>query len=169
MGLFIPDYMCETIYDIPISFFENNGIKHIFLDIDNTLVSYDTPTPTGQNIEWFNKLRDSGIDICLVSNNDEKRVKTYASGLDIEYISDAHKPLTGAYKSLMTNKGIDRKTVCAVGDQIFTDVLAAKLIGAKAVKVSPVKAVENTFFRIKRFFEVPFVKYYLFKHRKDNI
>ena len=165
MGLFIPDYMCETIYDIPKSFFVENGVKHIFLDIDNTLVSYDTPLPTEENIKWLDGLRMNGISVYFVSNNYEQRVKTFASGIGLEYIADAHKPLTGAYKKLMLDKGIDKNEVCAVGDQIFTDVLAAKLIGAKAVKVSPVKAVENTFFKVKRFFEVPFVKYYYYTHR----
>lgn len=168
MGLLVPDLMCESVYDIPKTYFSDNGIKSIFLDIDNTLVSYNDKHPTESNREWLTELAESGIKVVLVSNNSKERVETFAEGLGVDYIYDARKPLTKAYKSLITRHKLDKKHIAVVGDQIFTDVLAGKLIGALTVVVEPIEKVENAFFRLKRVGEVPFVAYYRFKHRNDG-
>ena len=57
--MFIPDYMFDTVYDIPLQLFSENGIEGLFLDIDNTLVPYEIATPTDENIVWFEKLKQS--------------------------------------------------------------------------------------------------------------
>ena len=44
--MFIPDYMFDTVYDIPTELFKENGIKCLFLDIDNTLAPYECDVPT---------------------------------------------------------------------------------------------------------------------------
>lgn len=169
MSLFIPDLICETIYDIPISFFDKRGIKHLFLDIDNTLVSYNTPKPTKKNLAWFAMLEKCGIKIYFVSNNSSLRVKSFAEGIDAECIPDAHKPIPKAYNELIRSHGLSKKSIAAVGDQIFTDVLAARLAGlGAAVVVTPVEKVENTFFRFKRACEVPFIKRYYRKYAKEK-
>jgi predicted HAD superfamily phosphohydrolase YqeG len=46
----------------------------------------------------------------------------------------------------------------AVGDQIFTDCIAAHRAGIRFAIVKPIQPVESKFFRIKRFFERPFVR-----------
>ena len=56
--MFIPDYMFDTVYDIPVELFTENGIKCLFLDIDNTLVPYEIAEPTKENLEWFEKLHN---------------------------------------------------------------------------------------------------------------
>ena len=45
-----------------------------------------------------------------------------------------------------------------MGDQIFTDCIAAHRAGIRFALVKPIKDKETLFFRIKRFFERPFVK-----------
>ena len=168
MGLLIPDLMCDSVYDIPKSYFAQNGIESIFLDIDNTLVPYNDRLPTEKNKMWLSELAKSGIKVILVSNNSKERVETFAKDLEVDYIHDARKPLTKAYKSLIAKHKLDKKHIAVVGDQIFTDVFAGKLIGALTVVVEPIEKVENTFFKMKRLGEVPFVAYYRFKHRNDG-
>ena len=83
--MFVPNYMFDTVYDIPFELFEENGIKCLFLDIDNTLVPYEIALPTKENIEWFEKLQCMGIKLFFVSNNHADRVDKYAEGLGIPY------------------------------------------------------------------------------------
>ena len=38
--MFIPNYMFDTVYDIPLELFEENGIKYIFFDMNLLLPIY---------------------------------------------------------------------------------------------------------------------------------
>ena len=44
-----------------------------------------------------------------------------------------------------------------VGDQIFTDVLAARLAGVYSILVDPIEPEKTRFFRLKRRLERPFL------------
>ena len=50
--------------------------------------------------------------------------------------------------------------VLFVGDQIFTDCLAAHRAGVDCYLVKPIKSKETFFFRLKRAFEKPFLSIY---------
>lgn len=39
--IFYPDYYCDKVTDITIDLLEENGIKGLILDVDNTLIDYD--------------------------------------------------------------------------------------------------------------------------------
>lgn len=166
--MFVPDYMFETVYDIPFELLEKNNITCLFLDIDNTLVPYDSPLPTKENLEWFEKLSQHGIRAVFVSNNDLSRVEKYAAGLGIPFEAKAGKPKVDKYKRIAERCSVDLKNCAAVGDQIFTDVVAAALLGVPSFLVKPIKDVETPFFKFKRFFEKPFLYAYRRKHRTEN-
>jgi len=167
MSLFIPDLMCDTVYDIPQDYYTENRVKYIFLDIDNTLVSYGTPKPTKENLEWLNKLRSLDITVIFMSNNHYDRVTEYTKGLGLWCVPDVGKPSVKAYKEIIHDFGIDKKHALAVGDQIFTDVFSAKRLGIKAVMVKPVEPVENLFFKFTRLLEKPFVFSYKQKMKRE--
>ena len=164
--MFIPDYMFDTVYDIPVELFTENGIKCLFLDIDNTLVPYEIAEPTKENIEWFEKLQSMGITLFCVSNNHADRVDKYANGLDIKYEYDAGKPFIKKYKKLAEENGIKLSECACVGDQIFTDVWAADRLGVKSFLVQPINDVKTKFNKFKRLMEKPFVRIYKRRQRK---
>ncbi len=166
MALLIPDFICDTVYDIPLSFFEEKGIKLLFMDIDNTLVTYDDPYPVEKNHLWFDSLKEKGIDVVFVSNNNDKRVSEYASKTDFKYYADAKKPFCSIHKKVMKEKGLKPFECASVGDQIFTDVLAAHFAGCCGVLVSPIKDLTGLFTRFKRICEKPFISAY--KKRKGG-
>lgn len=156
--MLVPDYYFDTVYDIPLALLKREKVRCLLLDIDNTLVPYDVETPTEQNRAWLKSLADAGIQVLFVSNNNAERVERFAKGLSIPYAADAGKPFTKKYRALTGEYGFSPRECATVGDQIFTDVFAGSLFGAKRILVRPIKNVENTFFRVKRFFEVPFVR-----------
>ena len=160
MALLIPDLFCDTVYDIPLSFFEEKGIKLLFMDIDNTLVTYDDPYPVEKNLLWFDSLKRKGIDVVFVSNNNEERVKKYASQTGFQYFADSRKPFCKIHKQIMKNRGLKPFECASVGDQIFTDVLAAHLAGCCGVLVPPIKDLTGAFTRFKRLLEKPFINAY---------
>ncbi len=168
MALFIPDLFCETIYDIPVSFFTDRGIKLLMLDIDNTLVTYDDEYPTEKNLSWFSQLSEQGIRVVFVSNNHADRVEKYAKRAGFPFFADAAKPSTKYYKEAMRLHSLQPSECAGVGDQIFTDVLAAHRAGCIGVLVSPIKDLKTFFVKSKRVLEKPFIAAYHRKQRKEE-
>ncbi len=167
-SLLIPDLICKTVTDIPFETFFEQGVQVVVFDIDNTLVSYETPLPTQQIRTLLESLVKRGIRVALVSNNSPERVETFNRELGYFAVPDSHKPLKRALKPVFTHFKVTPKQVLLVGDQLLTDVLAARLWGAFAVTVSPIQPVENRFFRFKRQLEKPFVALYHKRKQKEN-
>lgn len=168
MAFFIPDYVCKTVYDIPLSYFSERGIKLVILDIDNTLVTYDDEYPTERNMSWFAALKKAGADIVFVSNNHEPRVKKYAEAAGFDYYFEAAKPFPRCYRDAIKKRNLLPSQCAAVGDQIFTDVLAAHFAGSEALLVEPIKDLTSMFVRFKRVCEKPFVKMYMSKQKRSE-
>lgn len=168
MALLIPELICETVYDIPVSFFTDRGIRLLMLDIDNTLVTYDDEYPTEENLLWFSQLSEQGISVVFVSNNHADRVEKYAKRADRPYFADAAKPSTKYYKEAMRKHSLQPSECAGVGDQIFTDVLAAHRAGCIGVLVSPIKDLTTFFVKSKRFLEKPFIAAYHRRKRKEE-
>lgn len=123
---FIPFAHAQSIYEIETDFFTKNNVKVLLIDLDNTLDSYRLYEPTERAYELIKRIKEAGITPIVVSNNTGKRVGTYANHLGIEYISSARKPFSGRLKKFLKEKGIDPDEAMLVGDQMITDVLAAK-------------------------------------------
>lgn len=171
--MFVPDYMFETVYDIPLTLLKEKGIRCLLLDIDNTLVPYDKAYPTAENARFIQTLAQNGIRAVFVSNNSEERVKTYVDSLaekcgvsSFAYAADAGKPSVKKYRALLASQQVKPEEAATVGDQIFTDVLAAARLGAHSFLVKPIKDVENNFFRFKRLLEKPFIRCYRRKNAR---
>ena len=53
------------------------GIRFVFSDIDNTVATYDDPTPPPDVVRWMEELGEAGIRVVFVSNNDRARVEGF--------------------------------------------------------------------------------------------
>lgn len=150
---FYPDYRFAAVADIPDSFFRENNIQFVVLDIDNTLVAYTSPEPDEGALAFLSRLSRLGIKFCFVSNNHTERVEKFCRNMDVVYIADAKKPLRGAIYSAMKSIGADKKRTALIGDQVFTDVYAANRSGLVSVMVDAIEAKETPFFGFKRAME----------------
>ena len=63
----IPYCHAKNIYEIDINFFVSQNVKYLFVDLDNTLDSYKTLTPSEKAIELKKKLDDVNIELIIVS------------------------------------------------------------------------------------------------------
>lgn len=162
---FMPDEVFEVFADITPQFLEQKKIRALLLDIDNTLVTYDDPEPTEAVLEWIKKLCAHGIKLAFVSNNsDPERVTRFNDQLGFYAISRGKKPLPGGFIKAMDKLGVLPEETASVGDQIFTDVWAAKNAGVYAILVKPIKDKTTPFFKFKRLLEKPVLK----KYRKNR-
>jgi HAD superfamily phosphatase (TIGR01668 family) len=92
----------------------------------------------------------------LVSNAVRgRRVKTLAQELGLAPVVLACKPLPRAFRRAMSVMGTDIPSTCAIGDQVFTDMLGANWLGMKTVLVQPLSRRESPHTRLIRLIERP--------------
>lgn len=165
-NLFVPDYMFADIYKITPEFIKSLGVRTLVLDIDNTLVTYAVEEPTPEVIAWVRGMQESGLNLCIASNNHVPRVEKFNENLGLFFMCESGKPSRKAVKTACEHFGVKPCEVAVIGDQIFTDVLCASRAGAVAILVTPIPYDENLFFRFKRVCEKPFIRTYKRREKK---
>lgn len=156
-----PDVYEDSTYEIDWDSYFNQGIRGVIFDIDNTLVPHGAPA-TEQAITFFEKLHNMGMDTCLISNNQEPRVKPFADAVQSKYIFNAHKPSSKNYIKAMELMNTNRESTLFVGDQIFTDIWGANRTGIRTVMVKQIDKKEEIQIVLKRIPE----KFILWRWRK---
>ncbi|MFI3227791.1 MAG: YqeG family HAD IIIA-type phosphatase [Clostridia bacterium] len=136
----IPDKYVENYQEITPYMIKSMGGRAVFVDLDGTLVSKNTKIPNEQVLEWIDKIIDAGIEFVLISNNTSRRVGEFAKDLEIHNIHSARKPLHIGFRKAMNmiREDVLPSQIIMIGDQIYTDTLAAKRFGAKSIYVSPI-------------------------------
>lgn len=162
----LPDEMYPSFRDVTPEHLLSLGIKYIFSDIDNTLATYDDPTPPADVVQWCEKMNAAGIKIAFVSNNDEARVSLFNRDFGYIAYSKAGKPLTGKLKRAMADLGATADNSVLLGDQLLTDAAAGNRAGLYVIIVPPIKDKTSAFFRFKRRIEKPYVKKFNEKNNK---
>lgn len=133
-----PTFYYHSISDIDIAKLVSSGVQHALIDIDNTLVSWDTALPNQSALAFIEALSQNHIKVCLVSNNNQERVELFARNLNLPYIYKAKKPLPFNFRKGIQLVGGHWRSTVIIGDQIFTDVLGSKLAKIQSVLVDPI-------------------------------
>ena len=163
-----PDYILGSFSEVTPEFCRKHGIAAIISDIDNTLVTYDDPEPTSAVLAWYHALDAIGVKISFVSNNDEERVTRFAAPLGVPAFAKSGKPSRKGLSRAVAAMGSAKEETVLLGDQLLTDVMAAKRFGIRAIVVPPIKDKTTLFFRTKRAIERPFMNKYIKQGVKDN-
>ena len=154
----MPTYYYRTVFDLPDSFWNDNGVKGVLFDIDNTLEPYATELPSERTVALFDQLKAEGIKTAIISNNHKERVERFAAPLKAEYYYESLKPKTENVFKAIENMGLKREEVVIIGDQLFTDIWCASRAGIRSIFVEKLCDDESAFIRFKRAIEIPFVK-----------
>ncbi len=155
---FRPDMAFYDVYALNPELLNELGVKGIVFDIDNTVAPYEIERPTQVMKEYFASLKAAGFKLAFVSNNKGNRVVTFNESLGLFYVCKAGKPSPKGIKRCIDHFELPKEAVLAVGDQIFTDCIAAHRAGIRFAIVKPIEKQESGFFKLKRFFERPFVR-----------
>ena len=164
---FYPREWLNSTYEIPWEQWQKKGIRGVIFDIDNTLVEHGAPADK-RAVELFERLRGLGIKTCLLSNNKEPRVASFAAAVHSPYIYKAGKPGRKNYLRAMELMGTDRKTTLFVGDQLFTDIYGAKRTGIRNILVKPIHPKEEIQIVLKRKLEKIVLSFYKKKRAKEK-
>lgn len=164
---FYPDRWVGSAYEIPYEALYEQGIRGIIFDIDNTLVPHGAPADE-RAISLFERFHRMGMGTCLLSNNKEPRVKSFAAQVGSAYIHRAGKPDVCGYERAMEMMGTDRTTTVFVGDQIFTDICGARQAGITTYLTKPIDPHEEIQIVFKRYLEAVVLYFYKRKLRKTG-
>ena len=156
---FYPDEIQESTYVIDYNSLYKSGIRGIIYDIDNTLVEHGFPADE-RAIAHFERLKEIGFSVVLLSNNKEPRVKMFNDAVHVEYIYKANKPSKKGYLKAMDMMGTDVSSTIFIGDQLFTDVWGAKRCGIKNILVKPIDKHEEIQIILKRRLEAIVLFFY---------
>lgn len=157
---FYPDYEIRSAYALDYEKLRKNGVKGVVYDIDNTLVMHDAPADSNAR-RLFARLRELGLKSCLLSNNDEPRVKAFAEAVGADsYIFKAGKPKARGYLRAAKALGCKRTEIIFVGDQLFTDIWGAKNAGVTSYLVKPIGPEKLLKIKLKRLLERPVLAAY---------
>ncbi len=129
------------------------GYRLLLLDIDNTLMAHGRHEKTETADRELERMRRAGLEIVLLSNAREERARAVGASLDTAIVGNAMKPSArGILRALEEYRQPPKRTL-AIGDQVFTDLLAARRAGVPFVLVDPISPQEPFYIRLKRLAE----------------
>ena len=159
---FIPFAHAQSVYEIEPEFFVKNGVKTLFIDLDNTLDSYRAEIPKQETIDMINKIKAAGVNPVVISNNKGHRVGGYVEKLGIDYVFSAKKPFAKKINKYIEEHNLAKEDVMLVGDQMMTDVLAAHNAHIRVVLTEKLVKEDQWTTHINRVMDRPIRRY----HRK---
>jgi len=151
----VPDITAPDIFSITPQLLADKGVTLLMLDLDNTLSLYAKGSPTPQVLAWMEALQTAGVTLYIISNNrNRQRISRYAEACGIPHVARAGKPSPKTLHTAMQQLGRQPGQSALMGDQIFTDGLAANRAGALSIVVKPLEM--RGWFRLRYLLEQPF-------------
>jgi len=151
--MFRPDLEAPTITGVSLDALWDRGLRGIIVDLDNTVCGYHSETLIPGVREWIVAAKARGFRVALLSNNFPERVAAIGARLDVPAVPNALKPLPGGFFIALRHLQTRRSETVVIGDQLFTDVLGAKLLGLQAVLTQPIVATDFPLTRVLRLME----------------
>lgn len=157
---FRPDRIYQSIDQIDFEALATEGKKLIMLDIDNTLVRHGSRQANDFAKMIVERIQKAGLIPYIVSNAQMSRARLFANSLLVQFSGLSGKPSTRGLVKGMEQYQCSPEQSVMIGDQLFTDILAAHRAGVLKVLVLPLDRKEVWNVAIKRVFEEPFISYY---------
>ena len=88
----------------------------------------DRPKATPQLEEWFLKMKENDIQVTVVSNNNEQRVKDFADPLGIPFIHSAANRLFAHLSVRYMKCNCKPDEVVVIGDQLLNGCLGGNRV-----------------------------------------
>ncbi|MBQ1965350.1 MAG: YqeG family HAD IIIA-type phosphatase [Clostridia bacterium] len=158
MKFYKPTLRLRRFTQVTPQLLQKLGVKGVVTDLDDTLAARNCYQPDEEVKSWVKSLKEAGIRICIVSNNNKKRTKDFAAPLGVPSYYRAGKPSRKwVFKALNTLQ-INKEEAVLLGDQLFTDMAAAYRCRIKSILVEPVGTYGGWFVQFKRKIEAPLRK-----------
>lgn len=152
----LPTVIADSVTQLNPDNLRKMNIRLLMLDFDNTIVPYTTSQPTAEMEAWLNRMVQSDILVCVVSNSHKERVKVFCKSYGIDCITHAGKPFQDGIRRCLSRYEIPSGEAAIAGDQIFTDTLGGNLAGVSTILVKAIHN-HNIWLKLRHIAELPFI------------
>ncbi len=155
-SLLAPWLLVGAVWEIDLDALWAEGVRGLILDLDNTLVDWNGSYLRPEVRRWLGAAHEKGMQGCLVSNSaGGRRIREVGAELGLSVVTRAWKPFPVAFRRAMMVMGTAASSTCAIGDQVFTDILGANWLGIRTILVAPLSPRELPHTRFIRTLERP--------------
>ena len=137
LGFFRPQLYSPAINRIDPRQLRERGIRGAIVDLDNTLVGFRTLAPLEEDALWVARAKQADVRVLVLTNNGTPWASQVAKDLGVPCIPRARKPLPHGFRRALNVLELQPHEAVVIGDQLFTDVLGAKLAGLEVILVDP--------------------------------
>lgn len=149
----IPDMYAKNFYEIDVEYLKQNSIENFIVDIDGTILKVDDTFVPDTLKQKFKLLKENNIKICLLSNNNENRVKPVAEVLEVSYLANSKKPKREAFDNALKILKSKKENTAMIGDQMMSDIKGANEYGLYSILVRPIDKHNNIKTATSRFLQ----------------
>ncbi len=156
MRLLRPDVTAASIHQVGYEELWSAGVRGIVFDLDNTLCHWREDRLSEETESLLRDLQESGFKVAILSNgrlSRRRRLLHKLGQLKVPAIWPGRKPWPGGFRRALATICLQPREVAMVGDQVFTDVLGARLVGLWAVLIRPISPREHLATRVLRWME----------------
>jgi len=153
---FLPKIQISAVTQLTPTFLQEQGVDLLMLDFDNTIVPYTTNHPAEEMRQWLKMMLASDVQLCVVSNSHNDRVKKFCSSYGLDCITHARKPFSKGVRQCLAQYNLEATRCALAGDQIFTDVLGANCTGVRSILVKAIHN-HNIWLKLRHVAELPFI------------
>ena len=133
-----------SITRISLDSLRQEHVRGIIVDLDNTLVGWRHLEPSLEVARWIEEAIAAGFSVAIVSNNVRAWVSSIAARLGVvTFVHRALKPLPFGLFRAVKKLRVARSEMIVIGDELFTDVLGANLLGIRAILTEPIVTREH--------------------------
>ena len=132
-----PDVVVGAVPEVTLELLGEHNVRAVMVDLDDTLVASGANLLNPPFRAWVESLQEAQIPLLILSNGQRVRVRRWSAELGVKGLFLVGKPFAPAFRrGLRLLKSRPAETAM-VGDQLFTDVLGANLVGMVSVLVTP--------------------------------
>ncbi|MEO7038962.1 MAG: YqeG family HAD IIIA-type phosphatase [Candidatus Elarobacter sp.] len=137
LHFFRPSRFATRITEIDLSALRARGVRGVIIDLDNPIVGFRSLAPLAEDAAWVRRAKELDMRVAVLTNNGTPWAAEIAKDLGVPCIPNARKPLPHGFRRALHVLQVEAREAVVVGDQLFTDVLGAKLAGLEVILVDP--------------------------------
>lgn len=135
---FCPAWSAEALVDVSPESLLESGKKLVLLDVDNTLLPWRSEEIPPSTLDWMDRCRKLGLELCILSNTRHPdRLKRLSERMGVPFLLGKFKPNPSLYFEALERFGRKPEEAVMIGDQIFTDMWGANRSGIDGIWVRP--------------------------------
>jgi len=142
--LFHPKEHKSSVQSINLNKLKRKGIKGLIVDLDETLRKRNSSFIPKESLKWVQEAKNKGFKVCVISNNifPWKR-KKIQDKFHVPIALFSLKPLPFAIKKAMSMLKTNEDSTALIGDQLYSDILGANMLGLHSILVDPMSKTEK--------------------------